>query len=98
MDHGLKERTAIIVQIKDSPLFEEAHLIFKKHLPRGKESDMVMEANRIIALADTSGSSSSAKKQKKNRSALFYFLSGMLCALVVFVAGALFFGLICNTF
>ncbi|MBQ8399478.1 MAG: hypothetical protein IJX08_05845 [Clostridia bacterium] len=91
---NLKERKTLILQIQNNPYFEEAHLIFKNDRPTSKDSDMVKEANRIVAQYAQAGTLPRARKEKRTRSPLFYFIAGMLCALLFFALSLLCFFLI----
>ena len=63
-----------------------AGLIFKEDTAAEQESEMVKEAVRIIS----SCRPPLQKKKESRKSALFYFICGIACALITLFAGGLF--------
>ncbi len=86
MKSNSRQRNALIFKVTDSPFFEEAHLIFKEDTAAEQESEMVKEAVRIIS----SCRPPLQKKKESRKSALFYFICGIACALITLFAGGLF--------
>ena len=80
-------RQTLVIRTEKSAVFEEAHFLFRDKYAGTRESEIVTEANRILALCEMKGKE--RKKEKRRRSSLFYFASGLLCGLfcVGFSAG-----------
>lgn len=88
-----KQKRAVVYRIGDSPLFEEVHFIFKSGAGDAGDSEIVKEANRIIAAYDAGRRENSSdrrkKKERRARSSLFYYVFGMFSALFLIVSGVL---------
>lgn len=72
-------KQTLVIRTEKSAVFEEAHFIFRSKYTETRESEIVAEANRILALCEAKGKE--AKKEKRRRSSLFYFIAGLLCGL-----------------
>lgn len=85
-----KQKQALIFAIKDSAFFEEAHFVMKENVKAPGESEMVKEANRIIAAYENEQKASGKSRVRKSRTPLFYFISGGIFSSVFFaLAGIL---------
>ncbi len=82
----LQRKQTLVVKTGSSPLFEEAHFILREKGGSFEESEMMREANRILASYEMHAHP--AKKNKRPPSALFYFISGMVCGLLFTAAVA----------
>ena len=79
-----KQKNAMWVKTEDSALFEEAYFLLKEKAAPLGDSEMVKEANRIIAAFESKGLPQKKKRERRTKSPFFYFLSGMVCALLFF--------------
>lgn len=79
-----KQKNAMWVKTEDSTLFEEAYFLLKEKAAPLGDSEMVKEANRIIAAFESKGLPQKKKRERRPKSPFFYFLSGMVCALLFF--------------
>ena len=70
-------KQTLVIRTEKSPVFEEAHFLFRDKFTGTRESEIVAEANRILALCEAKGGE--RKKEKRRRSSLFYFAAGLFC-------------------
>ena len=81
------ERRVVIYKCKESKYFYEAHFIMKDglELGRGKKSDIIAEANRIVGECSFDKSKGKKKRQAVFRITIFAlsFLSGFLAHLLL---------------
>lgn len=76
------QREMIVLQTKESPLFESAYFVLRRGYRPALHGDMLAESNRIIG----EGKNYLTKRRKRGR--LFPFLLGFLLGGVLFGVGA----------
>lgn len=85
-----KRIQAYVIRTEDNAYFEEAHFLLKKELPPERESEMVVEANRILAMQSAAMLLSQKEKRKKGvRSPFWFYFAGVGTALALFLFFAL---------
>ncbi len=85
----VRRKQTLVLKTGESHYFEEAHFILRENGSSGAESEMMREANRILAAYEMRGKPT--KKEKKSRSALCYFIWGMICGLLFVAVSAVIF-------
>ncbi len=76
------QREMIVLQTKESPLFESAYFVLRRSYRPAAHGDMLAESNRIIG----EGKDYFAKRRKSGR--LLPFLLGFLVGALLFGVGA----------
>lgn len=77
------QREMIVLQTKESPLFESAYFVLRRGYRPAPHGDMLAESNRIIG----EGKDYLKKRQKRGR--VLPFLLGFLLGSLIFGLGAL---------
>lgn len=76
------QREMIVLQTKESPLFESAYFVLRRGYRPAPHGDMLAESNRII------GEGKSYFKKRRKRDRVLPFLCGFLLGGVLFGVGA----------
>ncbi len=81
------EKKAIVIKNTGNSIFEAAYFILKDDLSGIKESEMVIEANKILKNNLIGGYffNEQSKKQKKNKGKGYFWLGAILSAVFCFL-------------